>query len=98
MPRDPNAKQTNYKQTRTRLNSENKAKVRSEIKNILANSKTKPHPDIIIRGVQGRVYHCQDTDRVVAIHTEGKFAGQVMKAQPISPEQLNLLRDLKILD
>ena len=38
-----------------------------------------------IRGIQGRVYHDKDTNRVVGIHTEGEFAGQIMKAQPLVP-------------
>jgi hypothetical protein len=76
-------------------------KVREEIKNILSNTKnTKSdvYTDVSIRGIQGRVYHCKDTNRVIGIHTEGEFAGQIMKAQPISDPQLDLLRELKILD
>jgi len=53
---------------------------------------------VSIRGIQGRVYHCKDTNCVVGIHTEGEFAGQIMKAQPISDPQLDLLRRLNILD
>ena len=51
-----------------------------------------------IRGIQGRVYHSKDTNRVVGIHTEGAFAGLIMKAQPISDPQLDLLRELNIID
>ena len=35
-------------------------------------------------GIQARIYHDKDNNRVVGIHTEGEFAGQIMKAQPIS--------------
>ena len=51
-----------------------------------------------IRGIQGRVSHCKDTNRGVGIHTEGEFAGQIRKAQPISDPQLDLFRGLNILD
>ena len=98
LPRNPNQKPTKFEQTRTRLNNENKAKVREEIKSILSNTKSDVSTDVSIRGIQGRVYHCKDTNRVVGIHTEGKFAGQIMKAQPISERQLEFLRELNILD
>ena len=96
--RNPNEKPTKYKQTRTRLNNENKAKVREEIKSILSNPKSEVYTHISIRGIQGRVYHCKDTNRVVGIHTEGEFAGQILKTQPISERQLEFLRELNILD
>lgn len=98
LPRNPNQKTTKFKQTRTRINNENKAKVREQIKSILSDTKSKVYTDVSIRGIQGRVYHCKDTNRVVGIHTEGEFAGQIMKAQPISERQLELLRELNILD
>ena len=98
LPRNPNQKPTKFEQTRTRLNNENKAKVREEIKSILSNTKSDVYTDVSIRGIQGRVYHCKDTNRVVGIYTEGKFAGQIMKAQPISERQLEFLRELNILD
>jgi hypothetical protein len=98
LPRNPNQKPTKHEQTRTRLNNENKAKVREEIKSILSNTNSDIYPDVSIRGIQGRVYHSNDTNRVIGIHTEGEFAGLIMKAQPISDPQLNLLRELNILD
>jgi hypothetical protein len=98
LPRNPNSKPTKYEQTRTRLNHENKAKVREEIKSILSNTNSDIYTDVSIRGIQGRVYNCKDTNRVIGIHTEGEFAGQIMKAQPISDPQLDLLRELNILD
>ena len=69
-----------------------------EIKSILSNTNSDIYPDVSIRGIQGRVYHDKDTNRVVGIHTEGEFAGQIMKAQPISERQLEFLRELNILD
>jgi hypothetical protein len=97
-PRNPNQKPTKYEQPRTRLNNENKAKVREEIKSILSNTNSDIYPDVSIRGIQGRIYHCKDTNRVIGIHTEGEFAGQIMKAQPITEGQLEFLRELNILD
>jgi len=38
------------------------------------------------------VYHCKKANCIVAVHTEGPFAGQVMKAQPISKLQLDILK------
>jgi len=69
LPRNPNQKPTKYKQTRTRLTKENKAKVCDEIKSILSNPKSDVYIDTSIRGIQGRVYHCKETDGVVGIHT-----------------------------
>ena len=48
LPCNPNEKPTKYKQTQTRLNNENKAKVRKEIKNILSNPKNDIYTDISI--------------------------------------------------
>ena len=98
LPRNPNQKPTKYEQTRTRLNNENKVKVREEIQSILSNTNSDIYLDVSIRGIEGQVYHCKDTNRVVGIHTEGEFAGQIMKAQPISGRQLEFLRELNILD
>ena len=98
LPRNPNQNPTKFEQIRTWLNNENKAKVREEIKSILSNTKNTVYTDVSIRGIQGRVYHCEDTNRVVGIHTEGKFAGQIIKAQPISEKQAELLSKLNILD
>jgi hypothetical protein len=83
LPPNPNQKSTKYEQPRTRLNNENKAKVREEIQSILSNTNSDIYPDVSIRGIQGRVYHCKETLRYGAIHTEGEFADKIMKAQPI---------------
>ena len=80
LPPNPNQKPTKYKQTRTRLNNENKAKVREEIKSILSNPKSDVYTDVSIRGIQGRVYHCKDTNLVVGVHTQSEFEGQIIKA------------------
>ena len=93
LPRNPNQKPTKYEQTRTRLNNENKAKVREEIKSILSNTNSDIYPDVLIRGIQGKVYHYKDTNCIVGIHTEGEFAGQIKKAQPITTRQLKILKE-----
>ena len=98
LSRDLNQKPAKYEHTRTRLNKENKAKVREEIKSSLSNTNSDIYPDVSIRGIQGRVYHDTDTNRVGGIHTEGEFAGQIMKVQPISERQLESVRELNILD
>ena len=55
LPRNPNQKLTKYEQPRTRLNNENKAKVREEIKSSRSNADSDIYPDVSIRGIQGRV-------------------------------------------
>jgi len=100
IPMDSNAKQTKYKQTRTRLNKRNKQTVRHEIDDVISNrsGNTKVYNDVDIRGTKGRVYHDQLNNRVVAIHTQGKFKDQIKKAQPISPRHLKSLREFNRLD
>jgi len=44
------------------------------------------------------VYNDKINDRVVGIHTEGPLASQIVKAQPMSPQQLRLLREFNVLD
>ena len=95
LPRNPDQKPTKFKQIRTRLNKANKATVSQEIERILSSPKTEVYPEVNIRGIQGRVYRCKDTNLIVGIHTEGEFAGQIMKAQPISERQLEMLKELK---
>ena len=95
LPRNPAQKRTKFKQIRTRLNKANKATITQEIERILLNPEYDLYREVSIRGIQGRVYHCKDTNLIVGIHTEGEFAGQIMKAQPITPEQLEMLKDLK---
>jgi hypothetical protein len=53
---------------------------------------------VSIRGIQGRIYYCEETNCFIAIHTEGKFAGQIMKAQQISDRQLEVLQALNKID
>lgn len=79
-----------YIQARTRLNNDNKAKVREEINSILSNTKIDIYNDISIGVIKGQVYHCKHTNRVVGIDTEDEFPGQILKAQPISNPELDL--------
>jgi hypothetical protein len=64
----------------------------------MSNPESDLYTDVRIRGILGRVYHCQATNRVVGIHTEGKFAGQITKAQPVSEQQLKILQKLNKID
>ena len=64
----------------------------------MSNTKSDVYTNVDIRGIQGQVYHCRYTNRIVGIHTEGEFAGQIKKAQPITEEQLNRLREFKKLE
>lgn len=99
LPPNPNQKPTKYEQPRTRINNTNKQKFREEVKKILSSTTTTDvYKNVDIRGVKGNVYHCKKTNRVIGIYLEGEFAGQIMKAQPISNAQLKTLRDLKRLD
>ena len=98
LPPDPNQKPTKYKQVRTRITEDNKLIVLEEIKSILSNKDTEVYTEVSIRGVEGRVYYCKDTNRVVGIHTEGKLSDKIIKAQPISEQQLALLIEFKVLD
>ena len=49
-----------------------------------------------IRGIQGRVYHDKDNNRVVGIHTESEFAGQIMNDQQNFFKRLKYSNKLKI--
>ena len=45
-----------------------------------------------------RVYHSEDTNRVIGIHTEGEFTGQIKQAQSMSDPQLDFLREFNQVD
>lgn len=98
MPPPANQKPTEYEQVTTRLNTENKLKVREEIKNLLLDTNSDIYNNVCIRGIRGKVYHNNEANNIVGIHIEGKFAGRVMRAQPISVKQLRFLRELKVLN
>jgi len=97
LPPNPNQKPTKYKQIRTRVNKENKQKFGDIVEEILQDTNTSVFPDVSMRGIKGRGYYTEDYGEFgffVGIHTEGEFAGLIMKAQPVSREQLEDLRTL----
>ena len=97
LPPPANQKPTEYEQVTTRLNTENKLKVREEIKNLLLDTNSDIYNNVCIRGIRGKIYHNNEANNIVGIHIEGKFAGQVIRAQPISVKQLRFLRESKVL-
>ena len=54
-----------------------------------------------MRGIKGHGYYTENYDEsgfFVGIHTEGEFAGQIKKAQPISDQQLKTLQEENRMD
>jgi len=98
LPPNPNQKPTAYKQTRTRVNKINKRKFADTVEKIFEDPKSNVYADVSIDGIQGKVYHCKETNNVIVIHTEGQFAGKIMKAQPINEAQLKMLQEKNKID
>jgi hypothetical protein len=101
LPPNPNQKPTKYKQIRTRVNKENKEKFGDIIEEILKDPTTEPYSDVSMRGIKGHGYYTEnygESGFFVGIHTEGEFAGQSKKAQPLTPEQLENLRTLNSIN
>lgn len=54
-----------------------------------------------MRGIKGHGYYTEnygESGFFVGIHTEGEFAGQIKKAQPISDQQLKTLQEENRMD
>ena len=101
LPPNPNQKPTKYKQIRTRVNKENKEKFGDIVEEILQDPTTEPYPDVSMRGIKGHGYYTEnygESGFFVGIHTEGEFAGQIKKAQPISDQQLKTLQEENRMD
>ena len=101
LPPNPNQKPTAYKQTRTRVNNENKEKFGDILEKILEDPNTEPFPDVSIRGIKSHCYYSEDYGEsgfFVGIHNEGEFTGQIKKAQPISGKQLKTLQEENKID
>lgn len=63
---------------------------------ILRFSEAEIFPEIEIREIKGRVYYTPDYGGFfIGDHTEGKFVGQIMKAQSISDTLLKFLVKIK---
>ena len=101
LPPNPNQKPTKYKQIRTRVSKENKEKFGDIVEEILKDPTTEPYPDVSMRGIKGHGYYTEnygESGFFVGIHTEGEFAGQIKKAQPISDQQLKTLQEENRMD
>lgn len=101
LPPNPNQKPTKYKQIRTRVNKENKKKFGDIVEEILKDPTTEPYLDVSMRGIKGHGYYTEnygESGFFVGIHTEGEFAGQIKKAQPISDQQLKTLQEENRMD
>ena len=54
-----------------------------------------------MRGIKGRGYLTDAYGKAgffIGIHTEGKFAGLIMKAQPVTGEQLERLETFNLIN
>ena len=68
---------------------------------ILGDSISEVFPDVKIRGIQGQGYYTPNYGKhgaFIGIATEGELVGQVIKAQPVSLEQLEILREFNAID
>ena len=91
LPPSQNQKPTKWPQTRTRINKQNLETSAKRMEEIINSPRTDVYKNVNNRGIRSTVYHDPDTDTIIAVHTEGKFDGQIKKAQPISPSQLEKL-------
>ena len=96
LPPNPNQKPTKYEQIRTRVNKENKEKFMDIVEEMLQDPTTQPYPGVSIRGIKGNGYYNEnyggESGFFVGIHIEGRFVGQIKKAQLISGQQLKILQ------
>lgn len=101
VPPNPNQKPTKYKQTRTRITKKNKKIFGDTVEEILQDPVTETYPDITIRGIKGHGYRTENYGEYgffVGIHTEGQFAGEIKKSQPISKQPLKTLQEENKID
>jgi hypothetical protein len=102
LPPLPNQKPGKYAKIRTRITKENKKEFGDILEKILQNSNTEPFPGVSIRGIKSQGFHSEDYGGkggfFIGIHEEGKFKGQIKKAQPISRQQLEILRKFNKID
>lgn len=101
LPPNPNQKPRKYKQTRTRVNKENKKQFAVILSKIIQDPKTEVFRGVSIRGIKSNGYYTENYGEAgffIGVHTEGEFSGQIMKAQPISHPQLKMLRKSNKID
>ena len=100
---NPNQKLGKYSSEtiRTRINRQNKKQTTGTLEKILKDINTEVFPGVSIRGFKGHGYYTEDYGPYgffVGIHAEGEFEGLIMKAQPVTPEQLEYLRTLNSIN
>jgi hypothetical protein len=104
LPPLPNQKPGKYPfaNIRTRINKENKKQFCDILENILHNTNTDPYPGVDMHGIKGQGFHTEDYGGeggfFIGIHEEGPFKGQIKKAQPISEQQLEILKKFNKID
>ena len=101
LPPSPNQKVVKFTKIRTRINKDNKKQFADTLEKILQDPNSEPYPDVNIRGIKGHGYYNENYGEhgfFVGIHNEGEFKGQIMKAQPISEQQLEILQDENKID
>ena len=101
LPPEPNQKPGKYGKIRTWINNQNKKQFTDTLEKILEDPDTSVFPDVSMRGIKGHGYYTEnygESGFFVGIHTEAEFAGQIKKAQPVTPEQLEYLRTLNSIN
>lgn len=101
LPLSPNQKPTRYKQVRTRINKANQATFGDVIERVLVTPNTRVFLNVSMRGIDSTVYYTKEYEEsgfVIGRHNESEFEGLIMKAQPVSHEQLQNLIIFTILD
>ena len=101
LPPIPNQKPLKCTQIYTRINKENKEKFGDIVEDILKDPTTEPYPDVKMLGIKGHGYYTENFGKYgffVGIYTEGEFAGQIKKAQPVSDQQLKTLKEKNKID
>jgi len=101
LPPSLNQKPGKFTQIRTRINKENKKQFTGTLEKILQDPNTEVFPGVSISGIKGHGYYTEDYGQsgfFIGIHTEGEFAGQIMRAQPVTPEQLEKLQTLNSIN
>ncbi len=90
-----------FPKIRTRINKHNKKQFADTLEKILQDPKTQVFPNINIRGKKGQDYFTDDygpSGFFIGIMTEGEFADQIIKAQPVGDKQLKILQELNKMD
>lgn len=96
LPRNPDQKDNGYEDNkiRTRLNPENRDQFRENVNEFGKNPNLVPFYDVLIRNKPGDIYYCPITQRCIATQNDPVTGTRTLiKAQPMSPVQLDHLKD-----